>query len=330
MPDPSQLPPDNPLRRAFYLTGPTAVGKSALALELARQLDAEIIAVDSMTLYRGMDIGTAKTTPADQTLVRHHLLDVLDPWQCASVADYVQWATAAAADILARRKQPLFVGGTPLYLKALFRGLFPGPPADAHLRQVLEAQAEAEGTPILHTRLAKADPAAASRIHPNDRRRLIRALEVLTLTGLPISVQQTQHAEPTPDIKAVALLRDRPDLHARIDARVDHMIARGWLDEVRRLVRSPRGLHSTPAQAVGYQELRHVLATTLPLETAITRIKQRTRQFAKRQETWFRSLTEVTPHRLYTSTPTQHTLSDIAGLFLGDPTTPIDTSEAPD
>ncbi len=184
------LPP--PFQNALVLTGPTASGKTPLGIEIAQRLDAEIVAMDSMTLYRGMDIGTAKPTPEERALVPHHLIDVLDPWKSASVAWWLERAADCVRDIESRGKRVLFVGGTPLYLKALLCGLFDGPPADHALRQQLEAEAATHGSAHLHARLAAVDPASALRIHAHDVRRMVRALEVYTLTGTPLSMWQTQ------------------------------------------------------------------------------------------------------------------------------------------
>jgi len=181
-----------PFANALILTGPTGSGKTQLGLELAQRLDAEIISMDSMALYRGLDIATAKPTPAERALVRHHLIDALDPWESASVAWWLEQARACCLDIERRGKQALFVGGTPLYLKALLCGLFDGPPADAALRQRLEREAESHGCAALHERLAQFDPVSAARLHCHDRRRVIRALEVHELTGMHISAWQTQ------------------------------------------------------------------------------------------------------------------------------------------
>src|SRR5262245_17415747 len=179
-------------RNSLILTGPTGSGKSRLALDLAPRLGAEIIAMDSMTLYRGMDIGTAKPTPAEQARVRHHLLDVMDPSDSASVAWWLERAAECVADIESRGKTALFVGGTTFYLKALLCGLFPSPPSDQRLRRELEMQAEAAGNELLHAQLAEIDPESAKRLHPNDVRRVVRALEVFRLTGRPLSEWQQQ------------------------------------------------------------------------------------------------------------------------------------------
>jgi tRNA dimethylallyltransferase len=292
---------------ALILTGPTACGKTALALDLAERIGAEIVAMDSMTLYRGMDIGTAKPTAADRARVPHHLIDALDPWESATVAWWLGQAEAACRDIAARGKRPLFVGGTPFYLKALLHGLFPSPPADPELRPRLEAEAERDGKDQLHARLAAVDPKTAARLHPNDVRRVVRALEVYHLTGQPISAwQQTWDtpafadasgaAPPPARIPAVVLELPRDDLYDRINRRVGAMLAAGWLDEVRRLRELPQPLSREARQALGYRELLDFLGGrggTLT-ETADL-IRTHTRQFAKRQLTWFRHLPWCTP-----------------------------------
>src|SRR6185312_14036322 len=178
--------PDNPFHRAFYLTGPTASGKTAVGVALACRLGAEVVAMDSTTIYRGMDIGTAKPTMAERGGIPHHLIDVIDPWESASVADYLGWAREAIRGIEGRGRRVLFVGGTALYLKALLRGLFAGPGSDPELRRRLEEEADAEGDAALHRRLAGLDPSTAARLHPNDRRRVVRALEVIAMSGRPL------------------------------------------------------------------------------------------------------------------------------------------------
>jgi tRNA dimethylallyltransferase len=292
---------------ALILTGPTGCGKTALALDLADRLGGEVVAMDSMTLYRGMDVGTAKPTPEEQARVRHHLIDVLDPWESANVAWWLDRAAAACADVRSRGKRPLFVGGTPFYLKALLHGLFPAPPADAGLRRRLEAEAESLGKPALHARLAAVDPKAAARLHPNDVRRVVRALEVYEITGRPVSsFQQTwdtpgftdspADAPPPADIPSVALDRPRAVLYERIDRRVTAMLAAGWLDEARRLRDLPRPPGREAGQALGYKELFAHLAGTGPgWDETIRVIRTRTRQFAKRQLTWFRHLRHCRP-----------------------------------
>jgi tRNA dimethylallyltransferase len=189
---------DLPAANCWFLTGATATGKTAIALALARALDAEIISLDSMAIYRGMDVGTAKPTPEQRAVVPHHLIDILEPDEEFSVAQYLEAAHAKIAEIRARGREPLFVGGTPLYLKALLRGLFEGPPANWELRQEIEREVAEVGSAALHARLEQVDPLAASAIHPNDTRRLIRALEVYRATGQPISHQQIEFEEGRP------------------------------------------------------------------------------------------------------------------------------------
>jgi tRNA dimethylallyltransferase len=292
--------------RALILTGPTACGKSALALDLAARIGGEIVALDSMTVYRGMDIGTAKPTAAERARVSHHLIDVLDPWEALTVAWWLARAGAACTSIAAQGKYPIFVGGTPFYLKALLHGLFDGPPADAELRQALEVEAERDGNVALHARLAGVDPKTAARLHPNDVRRVVRALEVHTLTGKPISDwQQTwdttsfaaspESAPPPARIPAVVLELPRPVLYDRINQRVDAMLAAGWLDEVHRLRALPQPLSREARQALGYRELLDYLENGGDWNETVELIRTHTRQFAKRQLTWFRHLPALVP-----------------------------------
>ncbi len=284
----------NPFHRAIYLTGPTASGKTAIGVALAQRLDAEVIALDSMTLYRGMDIGTAKPTLAERGGIPHHLIDVIDPWEAASVAAYRGWAKEAARQVEERGKRALFVGGTALYLKALLRGLFEGPAASVELRDRLEHDAEVQGDKVLHRRLAELDPAAAARLHVHDRRRVIRALEVIELGGKPISVLQTEHDQSAPaEVKVFALDLPRGVLHDRIDRRVVRFFESGLIDEVRALQSGPQPLCPVAAQGIGYREVIAMLAGSAPLEETIERVQARSRQFAKRQMTWFRGLQEV-------------------------------------
>lgn len=286
-------------RDALILTGPTACGKSALALELAERHNFEIVAMDSMTLYRGMDIGTAKPSKTDQQRVPHHLIDVLDPWESANVAWWLERAAEACRDISSRGKRPLFVGGTPFYLKALLHGLFDSPPADETLRSKLEQEAATTGREELHARLQSVDPKTAARLHPNDVRRVVRALEVYELTGQPISAwQQTwdgpsfaESAPPPASIPCVGLELPREVLYDRINRRVEAMLESGWLDEVRRLRELPRPLSREARQALGYGELlAHLNGEGFSWGDTVSRIQTHTRQFAKRQMTWFRNL----------------------------------------
>jgi tRNA dimethylallyltransferase len=289
-----------PFQDALILTGPTGSGKTWLGIEWARQVDAEIISMDSMALYRGMDIGTAKPTAADRAAVPHHLIDVLDPWEGASVAWWLEQAAARCRDIRGRGKKVLFVGGTPLYVKALLRGLFNGPAGDAAIRERLTREAEIHGNAALHERLAQADPASAARIHPHDLRRIVRALEVLELTGKPISTWQQQWHSPlttqhSPLTKAFWLDLPRDELYARINRRVEEMFAAGLVDEVRALRSLPQGLSREARQALGYKEIFAYLDGQATLAETILQVQTRSRNFAKRQISWFRHLPELQP-----------------------------------
>lgn len=282
------------IETCWFLTGATATGKTAVAIELARQLDAEIVSLDSMTVYRGMDIGTAKPSPAEQAHIPHHLLDIVDPADEYSVAQYVEDAERTVREIRARGREVLFVGGTPLYLKSLVRGLFEGPPANWELREQIEEELEAVGQAALHERLQQVDPLAAAAIHPHDTRRMIRALEVFRATGEPLSHQQLQFDDGrrAEECRVFVLRRERKELHQRIEGRVEAMIDVGLVDEVRGLTAGGKQLGRTARQAVGYQESLAHLAGECDRAQMIERIKVRTRRFAKRQGTWFRSLSE--------------------------------------
>ncbi len=272
----------------LVITGQTAGGKERLAVEAAVRLGGEIVSADSMKVYREMDIGTAKPSPEQRRAVPHHLLDVADPGETFSTALWARMAEGAITDIHRRGRVPIVSGGTPLYLKALLEGMFEGPAANAEIRRRLAAEADDAGAPVLHARLAGIDPAAAARIHPNDLRRITRALEVWELTGTPISDLQKQWGRQRPKWRplVVAVRRTRQDLTGRIQARVDRMIAAGLVDEVRRLVARPGGLAQGPRQALGYAEVLEMLAGRRSPEGLAAGIVAHTRQFARRQMTW--------------------------------------------
>lgn len=285
------------LSRCWFLTGPTAVGKTDVSLELAEGLGAEIVALDSMTLYRGMDVGTAKPNVDARARVPHHLLDILDPHEEFALADYVRAAEEACRGIVSRGRIPLFVGGTGLYLRGVLRGIFQGPPADWEIRRRWEEFALREGEAALHARLAEVDPPLAARLHPHDVRRVIRGLEVFELTGSPLSQQQRQSAlSPAERPRHVYWLAPPRDwLYARIDRRAAQMLNEGLIAEVARLLESEHRLSRTARQALGYQEVIDYLHGQTTLPATIERIQTRTRQFAKRQHTWFRNLEECHP-----------------------------------
>lgn len=283
-----------PLADCWFLTGPTASGKTAIGLELAEMLGAEILSLDSMAVYRRLDIGTAKPTAAERRRVPHHLIDLVEPDEEFSLDQYVAHAERAAAEVRASGREVLFVGGTPLYLKALLRGIFEGPPADWQLRRAWHSRAEKHGAEWLHQRVAEIDPAAARRLHARDTRRLIRALEVFEKTGRPISEwqQQFDRARPAEQCRVFVLEWPRAQLAARIDRRVEAMFAAGLVDEVRRLLSEGIVFGRTAQQALGYREVLGHLRGETDVNETITIVKTRTRQFAKRQLTWFRSLSE--------------------------------------
>ena len=266
--------PDNVFHRAIYLTGPTASGKTEIGVALARRLNAEVLALDSMTLYRGMDIATAKPSLAARAGIPHHLMDMIDPWESASIAAYRGWAAAKAAQVEQRGKRALFVGGTPLYLKALVRGLFIGPAANREIRTRLDREAVEHGDPALHRRLAVVDPKSAARLHPHDRRRIVRALEVIELTGRPISELQTQHDRPAPP----TVRRLCPRVAPREPARANQSPG----DQIHELrlgrrgpppANGPQPFSNVAAQAIGYREVIAMLAGQATMSQTVERIQ---------------------------------------------------------
>lgn len=288
------MPDIAPLVDAVYLTGPTASGKTPVGLELARHLNAEILSLDSMAVYRHMEIGTAKPTPRQQAVVPHHLIDLVDPDESFSLAQFVVAAHQAAESVRRRGRQPLFVGGTPLYLKSLLRGVFEGPAADWSLRSELQAEAHSSGTTALYARLRRVDPQTAARLHPNDTRRIIRALEVYAKTGQPISrfQQQFDHGRAAEACHVFVLQWPRDTLHASTNRRVEKMFQAGLVEETQRLVERFAPLSRTARQAVGYRQVLEHLEGQFDLPETIRRVQAKTRQFVRRQETWFRSLSE--------------------------------------
>jgi tRNA dimethylallyltransferase len=275
------------------IIGPTAVGKTELSLALAGVWNAEIVGGDSRQIYRFLDIGTAKPTVAERQAVPHHLIDLVDPDAIFSAARFAQLAWGCIHTVEARGRQPIVVGGSGLYIRALTDGLFAGPGANPCLRAALEAEAQAQGSDILHDRLAAVDPIAARRIHPHDRVRIIRALEIYTVTGQPISQWQGQWQNPAPRrfFLLIGLMRDRGELRQRIAARTEAMLHLGFEDEVRTLL--ARGYPPTlaPLQSVGYREIVAYLEGKWDLSRAQEFIERHTWRLAKRQMTWFRRMT---------------------------------------
>ena len=286
--------PQHLLPGIVALAGPTASGKTAAALQLARVLDAEIISVDSALVYRGMDIGTAKPTPAERAAVPHHLIDIRDPAQAYSAAEFVRDAREAADAIRARGRRVLLVGGTMLYFKALFEGLHAMPPADAAVRAAIEAEAAERGWPALHALLREADPATAARLAPNDAQRIQRALEVLRVSGRPLSAFHAQAPGDEvlrPDLFVALEPQERGWLHQRIAQRFDAMLAAGFLDEVQALrARGDLSLQMPSMRCVGYRQAWEALDGRTPLAALRERGIAATRQLAKRQLTWLRGM----------------------------------------
>jgi len=274
----------------LILAGPTAVGKTDASILLAQELGAEIVSADSLQIYRGMDIGSAKPTPDQRKLVYHHLIDIAEPDQPYSVGDYLRDARSAIDGIIASGSVPLVVGGTGLYIRALTRGLFHGPPADLDLRERL-LQREAEGEAgILYADLVKVDPEAAVKIHPNDLRRTVRALEVYYLKDRKLSEFQREHAFQDRPYRfhLVFLVRSRAELYERIERRVDQMLAGGLEAEVKTLMDRGYNPELASLQGLGYRHFIDHFSGKTSRDEAITLLKRDTRRFAKRQFTWFR------------------------------------------
>lgn len=276
----------------LIICGPTASGKTALAAELALRLDGEVVSADSMQVYRGMDIGTAKPTQGEMRGVPHHMLDVADPRENYSVARYVAQAVPIVDGILARGKLPIVAGGTGLYLDNLVAGRQFAPFApDSGLRERLQERVRTEGLPALRRELERADPEAAGRIHPNDEKRTLRALEVYLATGKTIT-QHDRDSRALPNrytpLTIVLNFGERPWLWERIDRRVDHMMAQGLEGEVRGLLASGASRECTAMQAIGYKEIAAAIAEGRPAAEGAEEVKLRSRQYAKRQLTWFR------------------------------------------
>jgi tRNA dimethylallyltransferase len=291
-----------PKTELIFLIGATAVGKSAVATELARRIGGEIVSADSMQVYRGLDILSAKPSPAERRSIPHHLIDVACPFDRFDVAAYVRLAGEAVAGILSRGRMPIVVGGSGMYVRALLDGIFTGPGRDAALRDRLEKQAAEEGLAALYGRLKKLDPEAAGRIHPNDKKRIVRALEVYELTGRRVSSLQTEwRGSPSPPGDGVffsaalgrrtslfGLRRGREDVKRRIDERVEQMFSLGAVKEIEDILRMKIEPDGTIVQALGFGEIRGYLDGRCSLAEAKEMLKKNTRAYAKRQHTWFK------------------------------------------
>jgi tRNA dimethylallyltransferase len=281
--------------RLVAIVGPTASGKSQVATEIASKIFAEIVSADSMQIYRYMDIGTGKPSPEDRRRIPHHLLDIIFPDETFSAANYKERARGIIDVLLKGGKNILVVGGTGLYIKALLRGLFPSPKADQSLRQELREKADRLGRASLWDELKEVDPRSASRLHPNDTLRIIRALEVYRQTGIPLSHWQKNHAfKDCPyAVLKIGLMREREDLYRRIENRVDRMVRRGFEEEVRSLLNMGYGRHLKSMQGLGYKQMAECLCGERDFGEAIHLIKEETKAYAKRQLTWFRRDPEI-------------------------------------
>ena len=279
----------------LVIAGPTASGKTSVAIELARELGSELVGADSMQVYRYLDIGTDKPSAAELGNVIHHMIDLVDPDEEYDVARFVEDADRSIAEVQRRGRTAIVAGGTGLYLRALLHGLQGAPGPDPALRAELSDRAERDGWPALHAELAGVDPETASRLHENDGVRILRALEVYRKTGEPISAWQRRHrfAEQRYRALVVAIERPKQELHERIDRRIDEMLERGFLDEVQGLLDRGYGPELKPMMGLGYRRLCQHLAGELSLEEAVTKIRSDTKRLARRQKTWFRDDTEL-------------------------------------
>ena len=279
----------------ILILGVTASGKGRLAFDLAEHLDAEIISIDSMKVYRRMDIGTAKPPKEARQRVKYHLIDMVEPSDSFSVGAFIDAASDAKEQINSRNRKIVAVGGTALYIKSLLYGLFDGAGTDEQIRTELRARAEAEGLAELHRELTKIDPAAAERINPNDAKRIIRALEVYQLTGKPISSfqKQWQQHQMNHDWTIIGLRREKADASSRINKRVKKMIGAGLVDEVKSLLDEEKSLSKQARCAIGYAEIIEHLSGQTSLEDAIESIKINSRRLAKGQRTWFKTFQDV-------------------------------------
>ncbi|MFF2479445.1 tRNA (adenosine(37)-N6)-dimethylallyltransferase MiaA [Paenibacillus sp. NPDC058071] len=286
---------DTGKQRLLVLVGPTAVGKTELSLELAEAYGAEIISGDSMQVYRGMDIGTAKLPLSEQKGIPHHLIDICDPQSPYSVADFQTECARSIVDITSRGKLPFIVGGTGLYVESVCYGFeFAENGSDEAFRADMERYAAENGAEALHRKLLAVDPHSAERLHPNDLRRVIRALEIFHLTGETMSSQLEGQKKQSPyELCILGLTRDRAELYARIEERVDLMMEQGLVDEVRALLGSGIPPHAVAMQGLGYKEIAAHLRGECSLEAAVELLKRDTRRFAKRQLSWFRHMKDI-------------------------------------
>jgi len=279
----------------WVLTGPTASDKTEIGFNVAREINGEIVSADSMLFYRGMDIGTAKPSLSMREIVPHHFIDIIYPWESYSVGKYVKDVEYLIGDISRRKQKFLIIGGSPLYIKGIVDGIFNGPEADWDIRSELERIAEEKGNLHVHEILQRIDPVKADELHPNDLRRIIRAIEVYRKTGNQVSALQKQYklARESYKFKIICISREREDIYRRIGERVEIMFDNGLVDEVRSLLDNPEGLSRQARQALGYKEVIQYLEDGLTLDDTKEMVKLNTRRFSKRQMTWFRSFPDV-------------------------------------
>ncbi|HHS13007.1 MAG TPA: tRNA (adenosine(37)-N6)-dimethylallyltransferase MiaA [bacterium] len=309
----------NAFSRVLILVGPTASGKTAVSLKLAELLNGEIVSADSRQVYRGMDIGTAKPAPEEIGDIPHHCLDILDPEEPFSAGDFARLAREAVIQIIGRKRVPIIVGGSGLYVQALVDGFFPGNYRNIDLRANLKEEAKRFGSGYLYARLQSKDPCAAGKIHPNDQKRIIRALEVYSISGKPISSVQKEETLPgffSPNFYGLRFPREI--LKERIRQRVDQMVEQGLFEEVRKLMDSSIDPGANSLDSLGYKETAAFLRGEIGKDEAVERIKRNTVRFAKRQMTWFRRDSRIKWIDIEETTPLNSAAEIIARHFQGE------------
>ncbi|MDR4499059.1 MAG: tRNA (adenosine(37)-N6)-dimethylallyltransferase MiaA [Candidatus Scalindua sp.] len=281
------------LHTLWILTGTTASDKTDIGFHTAQAIQGEIISADSMLIYRGMDIGTAKPSQEMRKSIFHHLIDIVDPWESYSVGKYVEDAEEVICTLHKKKKHFIIVGGSPLYIKGIREGIFRSPEADWKVREELEALAKEKGNLYVHGILEKIDPVTAGKLHPNNLRRIIRAIEVYKKTGKQMSQLQELYGKKKKNCKIVCITREREELYRRINKRVETMFEKGLVDEVQSLIDNPHGLSRQAEQALGYKEVVRYLKGKCTVDEAKEMLKANTRRFSKRQMTWFRSFSNI-------------------------------------
>lgn len=299
------------------IVGPTAVGKTEISIKLAERIGAEIISADSRQVYRFMDIGTAKPSPEERRRIAHHMIDVVNPNEEYTVADYKSGAEIAINLVIRKGKIPILTGGSGLYVRAVIDGIFSGPGSNPDIRKGLEAQAEKSGLTSLYDRLRQVDPAASSRIHPGDKRRIVRALEIYEITGRPISVLQEEGKEKNTDFNPImiGLNRSREELYGRIDKRVEKIFQQGFVEEVKTLLEKGYGKNLISMEALGYREVVQFLEGKTDIEQTKSKIKLDTHHYARRQLTWFRKDKRITWFDLQNEEKPDKTVETICGFM---------------